>query len=112
MISWMLCEKCDNWTTKHERFQMSGYTSGNNAPTQMAQSPNRKGNVSKHTPTGMGGVTAQPKPQGSTAYGKGHVGPASANGKVNGRNQPVQVSRPKADYCCNDGYMKNSSYLK
>jgi hypothetical protein len=91
---------------------MSGYTSGNNAPTQMAQAPNRKGNQSKHTATGMGGVTAQPKPQGDTAYGKGHVGAPSAGGKVNGRNQKVQVSRPKADYCCNDGYMKNYSYTK
>jgi hypothetical protein len=61
----------------------------------------------------MGGVTAQPKPQGSTAYGKGHVGAPSASGKVNGRNQPVQVSRPADNYCgCNDGYLKNSSYLK
>lgn len=84
---------------------MSGYTSGNNAPTQMAQAPNRKGNISK-TVTGKGGVTAVTRPQGSTAY--------AAGGKVNGRNQKVQVSTP----CCydikstNTGYLKNSSYTK
>ena len=89
---------------------MSGYTSGNKAPTLMAQAPNRKGNQSKHTATGMGGVTAVTRPLGGTAYGKGHVGAPAAGGKVDGRNQKVQVSRPKADYCCNDGYMKNSSY--
>ena len=78
-----------------------------------AQAPNRKGNVSKHVATGTGGATAVTRPQGSVAYGQGHTGAPSASGKVNGRNQPVQVSRPKADYCgCNDGYMKNSSYLK
>jgi hypothetical protein len=77
-----------------------------------AQAPNRKGNVSKHTP-GAGGVTAVTRPQGSTAYGAGHTGAPAAGGKVNGRNQKVQVSYPKADYCgCNDGYLKNSSYLK
>ena len=92
---------------------MSGYTSGNNAPTLMAQAPNRKGNVSKHTP-GAGGVTAVTRPQGSTAYGAGHTSPPAAGGKVNGRNQKVQVSTP----CCydtkstNTGYLKNSSYLK
>jgi len=92
---------------------MSGYTSGNNAPTQMAQAPNRKGNQSKRTPTGTGGATGVTRPQGSVAYGKGHVGAPAANGKVDGRNQKVQVSRPKADYCnCNDGYLKNSSFLK
>jgi len=90
---------------------MSGYTSGNNAPTQMAQAPNRKGNISK-TVTGKGGVTAITNPKGGTSYADGHVSAPSASGKVDGRNQKVQVSRPKADYCCNDGYMKNSSYLK
>jgi hypothetical protein len=78
-----------------------------------AQTPNRKGNQSKHTPTGKGGATGVTNPKGSTAYAAGHVGAPAAGGKVNGRNQPVQVSRPKADYCgCNDGYLKNSSYLK
>jgi hypothetical protein len=91
---------------------MSGYTSGNNAPTQMAQAPNRKGNQSKHVATGNGGATAVTRPQGGVAYSVKHQGAPSAGGKVNGRNQKVQVSRPAADYGCNDSYMKNSSYLK
>jgi hypothetical protein len=76
----------------------------------MAQAPNRKGNQSKHTATGMGGATAVTRPLGGTAYGKGHVGAPAAGGKVDGRNQKVQVSRPASNYGCNDGYMKNSSY--
>lgn len=92
---------------------MSGYTSGNNAPTQMAQAPNRKGNVSKHV-TGPGGVTAVTRPQGGTAYAAGHVATPAAGGKVNGRNQKVQVSRPECyeTKSTNTGYLKNSSYLK
>ena len=78
-----------------------------------AQAPNRKGNQSKHVATGKGGVTAQPKPQGSTAYSVNHQGPASATGKVNGRNQKVQVSRPASNYGCNDSYMaEGKSWLK
>ena len=46
---------------------MSGYTSGNNAPTLMAQAPNRKGNQSKHTP-GAGGVTTVTRGSGGTSY--------------------------------------------
>lgn len=95
---------------------MSGYTSGNNAPTQMAQSPNRKGNVSKHVATGKDGVTGITKPEGSVAYAKGHVSAPSATGKVNGRNQPVQVSRPAAynTKATNTGYIgkDGSSWLK
>jgi hypothetical protein len=89
---------------------MSGYTSGNNAPTLMAQAPNRKGNQSKHTP-GAGGVTAVTRPQGSTAYSKGHQGaPAVCCDATKGRGQKVQVSRPAVSYGNNDGY-RNSSYL-
>lgn len=79
-----------------------------------AQAPNRKGNVSKHTAVKGGGATAVTRPQGSTAYAAGHTSPPAAGGKVNGRNQKVQVSTP----CCydtkstNTGYLKNSSYLK
>jgi len=93
---------------------MSGYTSGNNAPTLMAQAPNRKGNQSKHTP-GPGGVTTVTRPQGSTTYSGPHQGAAKANGSVtSGRGQAVAVSRPKAYDCysTNTGYTKNSSYLK
>ena len=75
-----------------------------------AQAPNRKGNMSKHTP-GAGGVTSVTRPQGSTAYGKGRQGAPSAGGNPGaGRGQKVQVSRP-ADNCgYNDSY-RNSSYL-
>jgi hypothetical protein len=75
-----------------------------------AQAPNRKGNMSKHTP-GAGGVTAVTRPQGSTAYGKGRQGAPAAGGNPGaGRGQKVQVSRP-ADNCgYNDSY-RNSSYL-
>jgi hypothetical protein len=92
---------------------MSGYTSGNNAPTQMAQAPNRKGNISK-TVTGPGGVTAVTRPQGGVAYSKGHVGAPAAGGKVDGRNQKVQVSTPAAynTKATNTGYLKGSSFLK
>jgi hypothetical protein len=41
---------------------MSGYTSGNNAPTLMAQAPNRKGNISKDPAKLTGGVTAITNP--------------------------------------------------
>ena len=95
---------------------MSGYTSGNNAPTLMAQAPNRKGNISKDPAKLTGGVTAQTRPQGSVEYAPGKMGVASHNGNpMNGRGQKVMVSRPKELYdgkCHNDGYLKNSSYLK
>ena len=79
-----------------------------------AQAPNRKGNIYKDPAKLTGGVTAVTRPQGSTAYSVGHQGAPAAGGKVNGRNQKVQVSTP----CCydtkstNTGYLKNSSYLK
>lgn len=89
---------------------MSGYTSGNNAPTLMTQAPNRKGNQSKHTP-GAGGVTAVTRPQGATAYSAGHQGaPAAGGSATGGRGQKVQVSRPEDCYCNNDSY-RSSSYL-
>lgn len=90
---------------------MSGYTSGNNAPTLMAQAPNRKGNVSKHAPTGTGGVTGVTRPQGNLAQPSGRQGAPSAGGNIATRGQKVMVSRPCAEYGNNDGY-RNSSYLK
>lgn len=93
---------------------MSGYTSGNNAPTLMAQAPNRKGNQSKHT-AGPGGVTTVTRPQGSTTYSGPHQGAAKASGSATGgRGQKVMVSQPKPYETCttNGGYVKGSSYLK
>jgi len=58
------------------------YTSGNKAPTQMAQAPNRKGNQSKNVPG-----------KGDSCSGKG------------------MVSKPKESYGNNDGY-RSSSFLK
>ena len=87
---------------------MSAYTSGNNAPTLMAQAPNRRGNVSKRTPSHIGGVTAVTRPQGSTAYPAGRQGPAST-GKdaTTGRGQKVSVSMPK----CYDKTPRNDAYM-
>ena len=85
---------------------MSGYTSGNNAPTQMAQAPNRHGNKSKHTP-GAGGVTAVTRPQGNTAFAPGAQGKPAAGGNIATRGQKVSVSRPEA-YCT---YAHNTAYM-
>ena len=93
---------------------MSGYTSGNNAPTLMAQAPNRKGNVSKHTP-GSGGVTTVTRGSGGTVYSGPHQGAAKTGGSAtSGRGQKVTVSMPKPYETCttNAGYIKGSSYLK
>ena len=93
---------------------MSAYTSENNAPTLMAQAPNRKGNVSKHTP-GSGGVTAVTSGSGGTMYSGPHQGAAKTGGSAtSGRGQKVAVSMPKPYETCttNGGYVKGSSYLK
>ena len=76
-----------------------------------AQAPNRKGNQSKHTATGTGGVTAQPNTKHGVAQPKGSQGAPKAGGSITGQHQKVQVSRPKADYCANDGY-RSSSFMK
>jgi hypothetical protein len=96
---------------------MSGYTSGNNAPTLMAQAPNRKGNVSKHLPSKTGGATAVTRPQGDTFVASPNQGAAKANGNIATRGQKVMVSRPSEYYCGtikNDGYMNSdrNNFLK
>lgn len=92
---------------------MSGYTSGNNAPTLMAQAPNRKGNQSKYTPTGKGGVTGVTRYEGSTSYSVKHQGAPAAGGNIATRGQKVQVSRPAASTGSNFGYMaEGKSWLK
>lgn len=90
---------------------MSAYTSGNKAPTLMAQAPNRTGNQSKHPPMGNTGVTAVTRPQGSTAYSAPHQGAAKAGGNpTGGRGQKVMLSKPECyDYTPdNSGYMNKS----
>ena len=86
---------------------MSGYTSGNNAPTQMAQAPNRKGNVSKHLPSKNTGVTAVTRPQGDTAVAGPNQGAAKANGNIATRGQKVMVQT----HCDYDGRIKNDGYM-
>ena len=83
------------------------------------QMPNRKGNSSTRVASHDKGVTAvtgkphgmaQPKgSQGAPAFAKATSNTTS--GATAGRKQAVMVSRPKADYCCNDGY-RSSSFLK
>lgn len=87
------------------------YTSGNSAPTQMAQAPNRVGNKSKTVATGSGGVTAVTRPQGNLKQPQGAQGAPKASGSITGQHQKVAVNRPMADYCNNDSY-RSSSYMK
>ena len=96
---------------------MSGYTSGNNAPTLMAQTPNRKGNVSKHVPgmAGLLGATAVVGGSGGTNYsGPNQGAPKTGGSATAGRGQKVSVSYPDSYNChsTNTGYLKNSSYTK
>jgi hypothetical protein len=86
---------------------MSSYTSGNNAPTLMAQSPNRKGNQSKHTATGTGGVTAITRPQGGLSQPKGAQGCPSTGGNIATRGQKVMVQT----HCDYDGKIRNDGYM-
>lgn len=91
---------------------MSNYTSGNKAPTLMAQAPNRVGNKSKDPAKHGGGVTSVTRPQGSTSYAAGHQAvPSVGRDPTVGRGQKVQLSRPKENCGHNDGYL-SSSYLK
>ena len=77
---------------------------------QFAQAPNRTGNQSKHTATGVGGVTAVTAQKHGTDTPRGSQGAPKATGNITGRHQKVQVST-HADYCGtikNDGYMNKS----
>ena len=98
---------------------MSGYTSGNNAPTLMAQAPNRKGNVSKHVPGMAGplGATAVTNGSGGTKYsGPNQGAPKTGGSATAGRGQKVMTSMPKPYETCatNTGYMNSdrTNYLK
>jgi hypothetical protein len=86
---------------------MSGYTSGNNAPTQMAQAPNRKGNVSKHPAAHKGGATAVTNPGGSSYVNGPSQGAAKATGNIATRGQKVMVHT----HCDYDGRIKNDGYM-
>lgn len=76
-----------------------------------AQAPNRKGNISKQTATGIGGSTAVTGPKHGVSGPSGQQGAPKATGNIASRNQKVQVST-HADYCGtikNDGYMDKST---
>jgi len=98
---------------------MSGYTSGNNAPTMMAQAPNRKGNKSKHVPgmSGPLGATAVIGGSGGLKQPAGNQGAPSTGGSVtSGRGQKVMVAK-NCEYntrATNTGYMNSdrTNYLK
>ena len=80
-----------------------------------AQSPNRKGNQSKHpakhkaVPSGSGKLAT---PAGSQGAQK--VRDAFGNNNVAAMKQPVKLSKPVGydGAIHNDGYLKNSSYCK
>ena len=72
-----------------------------------AQAPNRKGNVSKTTPTGVGGSTGVTGPKHGVATPKGSQGAAKATGNIASRNQKVQVSTTK----CYDKTPRNDAYM-
>lgn len=85
---------------------------------QFAQAPNRKGNISKLSPSQNTGATKACGPQHGTATPKGSQGAPSyacatdntSAGVTAGRKQKVMVST-HADYCghiMNDGYMSKS----
>jgi hypothetical protein len=77
---------------------------------QSAQAPNRKGNVSKHTPSKSGGATNVTGPAHGMAGPKGQQGAPKAGGNVFPVGNKVSVST-HADYCghiMNDGYMSKS----
>ena len=84
------------------------YTSGNKAPTLMAQAPNRVGNKSKDTTKHGGGVTAVTRPSGGTAYAAGHqASPSTGKDVTAGRGQKVMVSKPE----CYDKTPRNDAYM-
>lgn len=94
---------------------MSGYTSGNNAPTLMAQAPNRKGNISKDPAKLTGGVTAVTRSAGSLMTPAGSQGaPKPGYEATCGKHQKVALFTPKPydTKTTNGGYVKGSSYLK
>jgi len=87
---------------------MSAYTSGNKAPTLMAQAPNRVGNKSKDPAKLTGGVTAVTRPQGGVAYSVAHQGAPKVGKEVtSGNGQKVKVSRPE----CYDVTPRNDAYM-
>lgn len=100
------------------------YTSGNKAPTLMAQAPNRVGNHGKMSPSHYKGVTAVTGKLGGLMQPSGNQGAPShacatdntSAGVTSGRKQGVMLNKPKGydGAIHNDGYMSKSTknYLK
>lgn len=84
------------------------YTSGNKAPTLMAQAPNRVGNKAKHPPTGVGGVNGVVRNPVDVMFAAGHQGSAKPGKSVtSGNGQKVMVNRPE----CYDKTPRNDAYM-
>ena len=75
-----------------------------------AQAPNRKGNISKLSPSHSKGVTAVTGPAHGTATPKGNQGAPKAGGNVFPVGNKMSVSTPKCydKTPVNDGYMSKS----
>ena len=87
---------------------MSAYTSGNKAPTLMAQAPNRVGNIDKKPAKLTGGVTAVTRPQGGLSQPTDTQGkPSVGKEATSGRGQKVMVSKPE----CYDKTPRNDAYM-
>ena len=74
------------------------------------QAPNRKGNMSKHTPSNSGGVTNVTAAKHGVSGPKGQQGAPKAGGNVFPVGNKVSVSTPKCydKTPVNDGYMSKS----
>ena len=73
----------------------------------MTQMPNRKGNIGK-PPKSNTGVTAVTGNGRAVSQPNGSQGAPKASGNIYPSSGKAQVSRPKADYCANDGYRSSS----
>ena len=76
-----------------------------------AQSPNRTGNVSKHTPSKSGGATNVTGPKHGVSGPTGQQGAPKAAGNAFPIGNKMSVSTPKCydKTPVNDGYMNKST---
>jgi len=71
------------------------------------QAPNRKGNMSKHTPSNSGGVTNVTAAKHGVSGPKGQQGAPKAGGNVFPVGNKMSVSTPK----CYDKTPNNDAYM-
>jgi len=71
------------------------------------QAPNRKGNMSKHTPSNFGGVTNVTAAKHGVSGPKGQQGAPKAGGNVFPVGNKMSVSTPK----CYDKTPNNDAYM-